>query len=78
VNGTNVLGKPYAEVRNLLRGPRGTQAKLVIERYGTGKRENIDITRDAVSQPSISEAYMIRPGVGYIAMTGGFKPDDLR
>ena len=72
VNGTNVLGKPYAEVRNLLRGPRGTQAKLVIERFGTGKRENIDITRDAVSQPSISEAYMIRPGVGYIAMTGGF------
>ncbi len=72
INGQSVLGKAYPEVRNLLRGPRGTQAKLVIERYGTGKRETIDITRDAVSQPSISEAYMIRPGVGYIAMTGGF------
>lgn len=72
VNGTSVLGKSFSEVRNFLRGPRGTPAKLVIERYGTGKRENIDIIRDAVSQPSISEAYMIRPGVGYIAMTGGF------
>lgn len=72
VNGQSVLGKPYAEVRNLLRGPRGTPAKLVIERYGTGKRESVDIVRDAVSQPSISEAYMLRPGVGYIAMTGGF------
>ncbi len=72
VNGTSVLGKSFSEVRNFLRGPRGTPAKLVIERYGTGKRENIDIIRDAVSQPSISEAYMIRPSVGYIAMTGGF------
>jgi C-terminal peptidase (prc) len=72
VNGTNVLGKSYVDVRNLLRGPRGTVAKLVIERHGTGKKETIDIVRDAVSQPSIQEAYMIRPGVGYIAMTGGF------
>jgi len=71
VNGTSVLGKAYPEVRNLLRGPRGTTAKLVIERTN-GKRENIEITRDAVPQPSIGEAYMIRPGIGYIAMTGGF------
>ncbi|MBO0206245.1 S41 family peptidase, partial [Vibrio alginolyticus] len=72
VNGTNVLGKPFPEVRNMLRGPPGTVAKIVVERYGTGKRETIEIIRDAVPQPSIPEAYMIRPGVGYIAMTGGF------
>lgn len=72
VNGQSMLGKPFSAVRDQLRGPRGTPAKLVIERYGTGKRENINIIRDAVPQPSISEAYMIRPGVGYIAMTGGF------
>jgi carboxyl-terminal processing protease len=72
VNGTSMLGKSFSDVRNFLRGPRGTQAKLVIERYATGKRETVDIVRDAVSQPSISEAYMIRPGTGYIAMTGGF------
>lgn len=78
VNGTSMLGKPYAEVRNFLRGPRGTPAKLVVERYGTGKRETINIIRDAVSQPSISEAYMVRPGVGYIAMTGGFNQTTYR
>lgn len=72
VNGTSMLGKPFPEVRNFLLGPRGTTAKLVVERYGTGKRETIEIVRDAVSQPSIAEAYMIRPGIGYIAMTGGF------
>lgn len=72
VNGTSMLGKPFSEVRTFLLGPRGTVAKLEVERYGTKKRETVDIIRDAVSQPSISEAYIIRPGVGYIAMRGGF------
>jgi carboxyl-terminal processing protease len=78
VNGTSVLGKSFSEVRNFLRGPRGTQAKIVVERHSTGKRETVDILRDAVSQPSIQEAYMIRPGVGYIAMTGGFNQTTYR
>jgi carboxyl-terminal processing protease len=72
VNGTSMLGKPFSDVRSFLRGPRGTTAKITVERYGTGKRDTVEITRDAVPQPSIPEAYMIRPGVGYIAMTGGF------
>jgi carboxyl-terminal processing protease len=72
VNGTSMLGKSFSDVRNFLRGPRGTTAKIVVERYGTGKRESVDIVRDAVAQPSIAESYMIRPGVGYIAMTGNF------
>ncbi|MBA3599736.1 MAG: S41 family peptidase [Acidobacteria bacterium] len=72
VNGTSMLGKSFTEVRNFLIGPRGTNAKITVERYGTGNRDSVNIVRDAVSQPSIPEAYMIRPGVGYIAMTGGF------
>lgn len=72
VNGVSMVGKPFFEVRNHLRGPRGTSAKIVVEKYGTGKKETVEIIRDAVPQPSIPEAYMIRPGVGYIAMTGGF------
>ncbi|MBK6590791.1 MAG: S41 family peptidase [Acidobacteria bacterium] len=72
VNGTSMLGKPFSEVRTFLRGPQGTSAKIVVERLATGKRETVDIVRDAVPQPSISEAYMIRPGIGYINMNGGF------
>ena len=72
INGVNMLGKPFTEVRNVLRGPRGTPAKIVVERLATGKQEAVEIVRDAVPQPSISESYMIRPGIGYIRMDGGF------
>ncbi len=72
VNGKSMLGKSYSEVRGELRGTQGTLARVTVERMGTGKRETVDIIRDAVAQPSISEAYMIRPGVGYVAMRGGF------
>ena len=72
VNGTPALGKSFSEVRNFLRGPRGTKATVVVERADTGKRETVEIVRDAVSQPSISEAYMIRPGIGYMNLNGGF------
>ena len=67
VNGTSMLGKPSSEVRTFLIGARGTTAKVTVEHYG-GKRETVDIVRDAVPQPSVPEAYMIRPGVGYISM----------
>ena len=72
VNNVSMLGKSFVDVRNFLRGPRGTPAKITVERYGTGNREMVEIIRDAVPQPSIAESYMIRPGIGYIAMTGGF------
>lgn len=72
VNGTSMLGKTIAEVRTFLIGARGTQAKITVQKYGSGKTEEVEIIRDAVSQPSISEFYMLRPGVGYIAMSGGF------
>jgi carboxyl-terminal processing protease len=72
VNGESVIGKPYFTVRDFLRGPRGTVAKVTVERFGTKQKETVEIIRDAVSTPSISEAYMVRPGIGYIAISGGF------
>ncbi len=72
VDGKDMKGKPYYDVRTHLRGPRGSVVKVTVERAGTRKVETVEITRDAVPQPSIPEAYMIRPGVGYVAMTGGF------
>jgi carboxyl-terminal processing protease len=48
---------------------------LTIERAETGKLETVEIRRDAVSQPSVPDFYMLKPGVGYIDMTRGFNFD---
>ena len=72
VDGNSMKGKTYPEVRKFLLGPRGTTVKVTVEHPATKQSETVNIVRDAVSLPSIAQAYMLRPGVGYVAMTGGF------
>lgn len=72
VNGQSMAGKVSAEVRDQLRGPRGTTVKVTVERASTGAQETFAIIRDAVAQPTIPDAYMLQSGVGYIDMTRGF------
>ena len=72
VDGNSMKGKTYPEVRKFLLGTRGTTVKVTVEHPATKQSETVNIIRDAVSLPSIAQAYMLRPGVGYVAMTGGF------
>ena len=75
VDGVSMHAKSSAEVRDKIRGPRGSHVKLTITHANTGKADIVEIVRDAVPQPSVPDAYMIRPGVGYIDMTRGFNYD---
>ena len=72
VDGVAMTGKTSLEVRDKIRGPRGSTVKLTLERAADKHIENVDIIRDAVPQPSVPDAYMLKPGVGYIDMTRGF------
>ena len=72
VDGVMMTGKGSLEVRDQIRGPRGSVVKITIERAGDKRVQTVQITRDAVPQPSIPDAYMLKPGVGYIDMTRGF------
>ena len=72
VDGVKMSGKASIEVRDKIRGPRGSTVKLTLERSADKRIEKVDIVRDAVPQPSIPDAYMLKPGVGYIDMTRGF------
>jgi len=72
VDGKSMKGKTYPEVRKFLLGPRGTSVKVTVEHAASRQTETVTITRDAVPLPSIPQAYLVRPGVGYVAMTGGF------
>jgi carboxyl-terminal processing protease len=75
VDGVAMHDRSSAEVRDKIRGPRGTHVMLTLTRAATGKSEQIEIIRNAVPQPSVPDAYFIRPGVGYIDMTRGFNAD---
>jgi carboxyl-terminal processing protease len=72
VDGVKMTGKPSIDVRDKIRGPRGTVVKLTIERALDKRVQTVEITRDAVPQPSIPDAYIVKPGIGYIDMTRGF------
>lgn len=72
VDGQSVRNKPSGEVVSKLRGPRGVSVKIMVERASTNQPEVVEITRDAVPRPSVPDAYMLRPGVGYIDMTQSF------
>ena len=72
VDGVKMTGKSSADVRDKIRGPRGSLVKITIEHAADKKIDTVQITRDAVSQPSIPDCYLLKSGVGYIDMSRGF------
>jgi carboxyl-terminal processing protease len=72
VNGADMRGKPSADVRDKIRGPKGSTVRVTVERAANDAPQTVEIIRDAVPQPSIPDAYMLTDSVGYIGMTQGF------
>jgi len=72
VDAMKTTGKPSLDVRDKIRGPRGSVVKITVERAADKRVQTVEITRDVVPQPSIPDAYLIKPGVGYVDMTRGF------
>jgi carboxyl-terminal processing protease len=78
INGESMSGRPVSYVRDRLRGPEGTTIRLTVERNLTGQLESIPIRRVRVAQPSIPDAYILRPGIGYIELSNGFHYTTIR
>ncbi len=72
VDGKSATDWNTQKVLQHVRGPKGEAVEIEVERAGVPKPLSFKIVRDAVPLPSIRNAYMIRPGVGYIGLTGGF------
>jgi carboxyl-terminal processing protease len=60
------------QVSKSVRGVRGEPVTIKVERAGAQAPLYFQIVRDAVPQPTVRAAYMIRPGTAYVALTGGF------
>ncbi|HVF54958.1 MAG TPA: S41 family peptidase [Pyrinomonadaceae bacterium] len=72
VDGKDAREWSTQEVSKAVRGPEGERVTIKIERAGANAPLFFTIVRASVPQPSIRNFFMIRPGVGYIGLTGGF------
>ncbi|HKC62700.1 MAG TPA: S41 family peptidase [Pyrinomonadaceae bacterium] len=81
VDGKDARDWSSEQVSKNVRGERGEPVTIKIERAGQQAPLTFTIVRESVPLPSIRNAYMIRPGTGYIGLTGGFQQttgDELR
>ena len=70
-----VDGKPTdnmstSDVADLLKGPKGTTVKITVLREGTDKPLDFTIVRDEIPRYSVDVHFMIRPGIGYMHISG--------
>ena len=71
VNDTLIAGQKMSQVSVMkrLRGPRGTQVKLSIERKGIEGLVDIVVTRDAIPLHSVEAALMLTDNIGFIKLS---------
>lgn len=73
VDGKDARGWSSEQVSKNVRGALGEPVTIKVERAGSQAPLYFTIVRDSVPLPSIRNSYMIRPGTGYIGLTGGFQ-----
>jgi carboxyl-terminal processing protease len=73
VDGKNALKWTSSEVSKNVRGERGTPVNVKVARPGNEKGVDFTIVRGGVPLPSIRNYFMLKDGVGYVGLTGGFQ-----
>ncbi len=63
-------GLSTAEVADLLKGPKGTIVHITVGREGYPEPIAFTITRDEIPRHTVDIVTMIRPGIGYIRLSG--------
>ncbi len=70
VDGKQTDNMSTSDVAELLKGPKGTNVKITVLREGTDKPLDFNVTRDEIPRYSVDVHFLIRPGVGYIHVSG--------
>ena len=70
-----VDGKPTdnmstSDVADLLKGPKGTTVKITVLREGSEKPLDFNVVRDEIPRYSVDLHFMIKPGIGYMHVSG--------
>src|SRR5512142_1413878 len=70
VDGKQTDNMSTSDVAELLKGPKGTNVKITVLREGTDKPLDFNVVRDEIPRYSVDVHFMIRPGIGYIHISG--------
>ncbi|HEX8880669.1 MAG TPA: S41 family peptidase [Candidatus Acidoferrum sp.] len=63
-------GLSSTEIADLLRGPRGTTVKITVSREGYADPLAFTVMRDEIPRHAVDLAYELKPGIGYIRLSG--------
>jgi Periplasmic protease len=63
-------GLTTTEVADLLRGPKGTIVKITVAREGYTDPLVFTVTRDEIPRHSVDISFLLKPGIGYIRLSG--------
>src|SRR5712672_579639 len=63
-------GLTTPEVADMLKGPKGTVVKITVSREGYAEQLVFTVTRDEIPRHSVDISFMLKPGVGYIRLSG--------
>jgi carboxyl-terminal processing protease len=70
VDGKATDNMSTGDVADMLKGPKGTTVHITIAREGSDKPLEFAVVRDEIPRYSVDLHFMIRPGVGYMHVTG--------
>lgn len=73
VDGKDAKEWTSSEVSKNVRGIEGTSVNVKVERAGVEKPLEFTIVRGGVPLPSIRNYFLLRDGVGYVGLSGGFQ-----
>jgi carboxyl-terminal processing protease len=70
VDGKSTDNMSTGDVADLLKGPKGTTVHITMMREGADKPLEFTVVRDEIPRYSVDLHFLIRPGVGYMHVTG--------
>lgn len=75
IDGKSADGLTTSEVADLLKGPKGTTVHVTMLREGENAPVSFAVTRDEIPRHAVDVAFLARPNIGYIRLTG-FESED--
>lgn len=66
VNDKDTNNLDSTKVADLLKGPRGTQVQVKVQREGADAPIVFNLVRDEISRKSVPDAFLLKPGIGYV------------